>query len=214
MKDLVQLESVGVALGGQTVLTDITLSLAPGETTAIVGPNGSGKTTLLRLLATLLRPGRGHGLVLGSELSRTVDRSVRNSIGLITHTPALIEELTISENLVHFCRISDRPETSVDRALSVVGLENAADRRVSRSSFGMKRRAEIAWLLVAKPRLLLLDEARSGLDVEARTLVDSLTRLTIERNGGVVTVSHEADGLGSGLAAIHRLVNGRLEQVR
>jgi ABC-type molybdenum transport system ATPase subunit/photorepair protein PhrA len=78
----------------------------------------------------------------------------------------------------------------------------------------MKRRAEIAWLLVAKPKLLLLDEARSGLDVEARTLIDSLTRLTIERKGGVVTVSHEADGLGSGLAAIHRLVNGTLEQVQ
>lgn len=214
MSDLVQLESVGVALGGKPVLTDITLSLATAETTAIVGPNGSGKTTLLRLLATLLRPGRGHGLVLGSELGETVDRSVRNSIGLITHTPALIEELTIRENLVHFCRISNRLETSADRALAVVGLENAADRSVSRSSFGMKRRAEIAWLLVAKPKLLLLDEARSGLDVEARTLVDSLTRLTIERNGGVVTVSHEADGLGSGFAAIHRLVNGRLEQVR
>lgn len=208
-----RLDSVGVSLGGVTVLTDVSLQLGSGEAIAIVGPNGSGKTTLLRLLATLLRPAHGTGTILEADLAGVVDRSVRTSIGLITHAPALLDELTISENLTHFCRVSGRPEEAIPKALSAVGLENVADRPVARSSFGMKRRAEIAWLLVAKPRLLLLDEARSGLDGDARVLVDSLARLTRERAGGVVTVSHEDGDLGQDVGRIHRLENGRLEQV-
>lgn len=207
-----RLDSVGVSLGGVTVLTDVSLQLGSGEAIAIVGPNGSGKTTLLRLMATLLRPAHGTGTILGADVGGVVDRSVRTSIGLITHAPALLDELTISENLIHFCRVSERHEGAVAKALSAVGLENVADRAVARCSFGMKRRAEVAWLLVAKPRLLLLDEARSGLDAEARVLVDSLARLTRERGGGVVTVSHEEDDPGPGPVAVHLLENGRLGQ--
>ncbi len=213
MSHLLQLDSVGVDLGGQPVLTDITLQLGSGEAIAIVGPNGSGKTTVLRLLATLVRPAHGAATVLGADLGGVVDRSVRTSIGLITHAPALLDELTITENLVHFCRVSDRPETGIAKALSAVGLENVGDRQVEQCSFGMKRRAEIAWLLIAKPKLLLLDEARSGLDTDARVLVDSLARLTLERGGGVVAVSHEEGDPGPGLVAVHRIADGRMEQV-
>ncbi|MEX1038544.1 MAG: ATP-binding cassette domain-containing protein [Acidimicrobiia bacterium] len=213
MSHLLQLDSVGVDLGGRPVLTDISLHLGSGEAIAIVGPNGSGKTTLLRLLATLLRPSQGSGTVLGADLRGVVERSVRISVGMITHAPALLDELTVWENLVHFCRISNRPEAVIPRALSAVGLENVADLRVDRCSFGMKRRAEIAWLLIAKPKLLLLDEARSGLDIEARSLVDSLARLTRERSGGVVAVSHDAGDLSLDFVAVHRLANGRMERV-
>ncbi len=213
MSELLRLDSVAVSLGGVTVLTDISLEMGSGDAIAVVGPNGSGKTTVLRLLATLLRPAHGTGIVLGADLGGVVERSVRTSIGLITHAPALLDELTISENLIHFCRVSERPEVAVPKALSAVGLENVADRLVARCSFGMKRRAEIAWLLIAKPRLLLLDEARSGLDIEARSLVDSLARLTRERGGGVVAVSHEEGDLSPDLVAVHRLQNGRLERV-
>lgn len=213
MSELMRLDSVGVSLGGEAVLTDVSLQLSAGEAIAIVGPNGSGKTTVLRLLATLLRPTHGTGTILGADLGGVVDRSVRTAIGLITHAPALLDELTISENLVHFCRVSGRAEEAVPKALSAVGLENVADRSVARCSFGMKRRAEIAWLLVAKPRVLLLDEARSGLDADARVLVDTLARLTRERGGAVVAVSHEEGDVGADLVGVHRLENGRLEQV-
>jgi ABC-type multidrug transport system ATPase subunit len=202
-----------VTLGGVAVLTDVSLQLGSGEAIAIVGSNGSGKTTLLRLMATLLRHAHGGGTILEADLGGVVDRSVRTSIGLITHAPALLDELTISENLIHFCRVSERPEDAVPKALSAVGLENVADRTVAKCSFGMKRRAEVAWLLVAKPRLLLLDEARSGLDSEARVLVDSLARLTRERGGGVVTVSHGEGDLGLDMVAVHRLENGQLGKI-
>jgi ABC-type multidrug transport system ATPase subunit len=207
----VDLDDVDVVLGGKSVLLEVSLSLSGGESLAIVGPNGSGKTTLLRLLATLLKPTRGQGSILGQPILSPEIRQVRPDIGLITHTPALIEELTISENLLHFARLSGNPFEDCLRALEVVGMENAADRRVGDSSFGMRRRTEIAWLLVSKPKLLLLDEAKSGLDVEARELVDALVGLTLNKSGIVVGVSHQTSQLGDGFLHKRRLASGRLE---
>lgn len=206
----VHLDNVDVVLGGKPVLVEVCLSLSGGESLAVVGPNGSGKTTLLRLLATLLRPTSGQGSILGRTILGPEIRGVRQKIGLITHSPALIEELTISENLLHFARLSGNQFEDCLRALEVVGMEKAADRRVGDSSFGMRRRTEIAWLLVSKPKLLLLDEAKSGLDVEARELVDALVELTLNKSGIVVGVSHQTSQLGEDFQHKMRLASGRL----
>jgi ABC-type multidrug transport system ATPase subunit len=140
---------------------------------------------------------------------------VRKEIGFISHQPALIDELTLEENLVHFARLSGVHDGSVGKALGVVGLDRSAGRRVVDSSHGMKRRLEVAWLLIRKPRLLLLDEAKSGLDGPAQDLIDALVSLTVGRGGAVASVSHDRQHLaGVEFTTTYHITNGRLRAQR
>jgi ABC-type multidrug transport system ATPase subunit len=205
------LEDAGVSLGGRAVLRGITLSLGPAEVLGIAGPNGSGKTTLLRLLATLVRPDTGSGRVLGAALGTPEVYAIRRDIGLVGHVPALIQELSLRENLEHAARLADKDLSRIDRALQVVGLAGAAERKVSQSSYGMLRRAETARLLLTRPRLLLLDEAFSGLDTSARDLIDALVERAVSAGGSVVMVSHDVTHLGSHADRVMNLTGGRLE---
>jgi ABC-type multidrug transport system ATPase subunit len=127
---------------------------------------------------------------------------------LIGHTPALIPELTIGENLSHMAALAGIDRPSVARALSVVGLDEAAGVRVDASSHGMQRRVEIAALLMRRTRLLLLDEATSGLDHEATRLVDVLVERTIAAGGGVIMVSHDKGRL-AGCHTLLEISGGR-----
>jgi ABC-type multidrug transport system ATPase subunit len=207
------LEAVGVSLGGQTILRGLSLEVSPGDVLGIAGPNGSGKTTLLRLLATLIAPDTGKGLVLGARLASHEVYDIRHRIGLVGHTPTVIGELTLRENLEHAARLTGESSERIDTALRVVGLDEAAGRRGEVSSFGMLRRTEAARLLITNPSLLLLDEAFSGLDVEAQELIDALIVRTIQRDGAVVMVSHDAGHLGDRAGRVLTLSAGRLEAV-
>lgn len=214
MDSLVALNGIGVSLGGKQILRALDVKLQPGEILGVSGPNGSGKTTLVRLLATLLRPDKGSGVVLEAELGSNDIYRARRSIGLIGHTPALIDELSLRENLIHFARLGGPDAEQVDQVLSVVGLEDAGGRLTSASSFGMKRRIEVAYLLMTRPSLVLLDEATSGLDSAAQGLVAALLERTINLGGGALMVSHDADSLESVCGRLLRIHDGRLESTQ
>ncbi|MGH8914517.1 MAG: ATP-binding cassette domain-containing protein [Acidimicrobiia bacterium] len=207
------LEDAGVSLGGQTILRGLSLRVSPGEVLGIAGPNGSGKTTLLRLLATLIAPDAGSGFVLGARLGSPEVYGIRRDLGLMSHVPTVIGELTIEENLEHAARLAGEDLKRVGPALRVVGLDEAAGRRADASSFGMLRRTETARLLITSPRLLYLDEAFSGLDVDARELLDALIKRTVEGGGAVVMVSHDATHLGDRAQRVLGLSAGRLATV-
>ncbi len=214
MTNIVELSKAGVSLGGHRVLADIDLTLAPGESMGIAGPNGSGKTTLVRTIATLISIDNGEAHVLGANTARDDLTGIRSQIGLIGHQPSLIDELTLLENLEHVARLAEIESHRVARALDVVGLAGAADRRASACSFGMQRRVEIAHLLLTRPRLLLLDEAASGLDSSARELIEALVHSVLEREGAVVMVSHDRDQLAVLCDGVAALTGGRLESLR
>ena len=209
----IELEGSGVTLGGQTILRGLTLSVGPGEVLGIAGPNGSGKTTLLRLLATLVRPDSGEGTVLGAALGTAAVYDVRPLIGLIGHIPAVIGELSLRENLEHAIRLAGGDPARIEPALRVVGLEEAAHRKVETSSHGMLRRTEVARLLITEPRLLLLDEAYSGLDFYAQELIDTLMERAINGGGAVVMVSHDPHHIAERAGRVLNLSAGRLEAV-
>jgi ABC-type multidrug transport system ATPase subunit len=211
--NIVELRNAGVSLGGQRVLTGIDLTLGPGESLGVAGPNGSGKTTLVRTIATLNSIDEGEAEVLGTDVTSSDLTGIRGSIGLIGHQPSLIEELTLLENLHHVARLAGIDRERVPRALDVVGLAGAAERRATASSFGMRRRVEIAHLLLTRPRLLLLDEAASGLDTSARDLIEALARSVREREGAVVVVSHDPSQLASLCDHVATITAGRLEIV-
>lgn len=200
-----------MSLGGTPVLREIDLSVPSSRVLGVVGPNGSGKTTLLRLVATLLRPDQGSASVLGSDPGSPEVYRVRSRIGLIGHTPALVPELTLAENLDHVARLAGIDRTRVGPALSAVGLEAAADRRAEASSQGMLRRVEIALLLMRKPHLVLLDEALTGLDRDASGLAAALIERTTSAGGSVVMVSHDRAHMDL-CHQVVALANGRLEQ--
>jgi ABC-type multidrug transport system ATPase subunit len=187
------------------------LTLAPGEVVGISGANGSGKTTFVRILATLQRPSHGSGSILGVDIAESDLSGARQRIGLIGHTPALIPELSLRENLTHIARLSGIDEGRIDPVLEVVGLDEAGDRRSDAASFGMKRRAEIAHILLRKPQLLLLDEAVSGLDEAASELIDALVETTTDRGGATVMVSHDRSYLDAKCQRTMRLATGTLE---
>ena len=213
MDSLVHLENAGVSLGGRPILRHVDFELQPGQVVGIAGPNGSGKTTLVRVLTTLLRVSQGTGSVLGAEINSDQVFGVRSSIGLIGHSPALIGELTLLENLVHIARLAGVAEEKVHPVLEVVGLDAASDRRADASSFGMLRRVEVAHLLLTRPRLVLLDETTSGLDDSARELISALRDRTVTDGGGVVMVSHDRRQLAEACQHVMSLDSGRLVSV-
>ena len=210
MSRLVHLHRVNVELGGNTVLNHLDFELHTGEVVGITGPNGSGKTTLARVIATLVRIDSGKGQILGVDITGDEVYRVRRSIGLIGHNPTVLHHLSLEENLEHAARLASLDLSRIPRALHTVGLEQVANRRAQASSFGMLRRLEVARLLLTKPHLLLLDEAVSGLDSEARDLIDALIEKTIAGDGGVVVVSHDVNHLEDHCQRIHRLSAGQL----
>lgn len=212
MDPVAHFDRARVSLGGRPVLRRLDLIVAPGEVVGISGPNGSGKTTLIRTAATLVTPDDGSVTILGKDTRDRDQASVRPDIGMIGHSPGLIGELTLEENLDHVARLTDIDRTRVHRALEVVGLGEVAGRRAVVSSFGMRRRVEIARLLLTKPKLLLLDEAASGLDDAARQLIDALVQSVRGRGGACIVVSHDRahlEGLCTRLASISE---GSLEE--
>lgn len=207
---LIELTDVSVAVERTPVLRRLTMTVAAGEAVGLVGANGSGKSTLLRLLATLLPPVDGSGRVLGARLgTREVER-IRPGIALVGHAPALYPRLTLWENLAFYCRLTGHGTGTAEAALSTVGLSRAADRTADRCSHGMLRRAELARVLIASPRLLLLDEAHAGLDRASAGLVDVVVDEVRERGGAAVVVSHERDRLEGSVERVLEIGDGAL----
>ena len=210
MTTLARLSAADVSLGGRPILRGLDLELKKADVIGVVGPNGSGKTTLMRTLATLIPLAGGSGHVLDADLNSNDIFGVRRSIGMIGHAPALIPQLTLHENLIHVANLERIAHDEVDRTISIVGLEEAGDRLATESSFGMKRRIEVAHLLLRNPRLLLLDEATAGLDHEARELIGALVARCIGGDGAVVLVSHDQGQFPQSTSTILRLLEGVL----
>lgn len=201
---------VEVRLGTIPILRGLDLSLGAGEVVAVTGPNGSGKSTLLRLLATLLPPSAGHFTLFGTGAAAARRPAVRRRIGYVGHDPALHPDLSLRDNLRLVARLAGRDRSSVEEALSVVGLAGAAERPVAVCSAGMRRRAELARILLCRTQLLLLDEAHAALDSASRRLVDAVTNDVVERGGAAVLVTHDPGALDGLAGRLLRLDRGRL----
>ncbi|HEY7812334.1 MAG TPA: ATP-binding cassette domain-containing protein [Nakamurella sp.] len=153
----------GVGLNG------IDLRVHPGTVHALLGPNGAGKTTTIRILTTLLRADSGTARVAGFDV-RTQGRLVRRRIGLVGQAAAVDEVLTGRQNLLMMGRLNHLPSPPARAGvlLDRFGLADAADRKVSTYSGGMRRRLDLAAALVVDPQVLFVDEPTTGLDPRAR----------------------------------------------
>jgi heme exporter protein A len=207
---IAELSKMSLTVERVPILADIDLVVEAGEMVGIAGPNGAGKTTLLLVLATLSPPSSGEGSVLGARLGTGEVAAIRPRIGWSGHEPAVYDDLTLAENLRHIARLSGLDPSLADRALDQVGLARAARRRASACSNGMRRRADLARLLMIPHALVLLDEAHAGLDAEATVIVHEICRRTVAAGGAVVMVSHDGAALSGRVDRVLSLEEGSL----
>ncbi len=189
---IITLKAVFKQFGRFAALRGVSAEFASGRLYAILGDNGAGKTTLLRVLAGLAQPTRGTVTILGT----TDLRSVCHELGYMAHPSLLYDEMSGMENLRYFGRlygISDLPDNQGSVAsMTAVGLDPTLTRPVAQYSQGMRQRLSLARALLNDPRLLLLDEPFSNVDVRsAREMVALLAQM---RSAGktIFVVTHQA----------------------
>ncbi len=180
------------SFSGRTAVEGLSLALQPGEVVGLVGANGGGKTTSLRMLAGLLVPDVGTGTVLGRDLRRDAS-SLRHEIGYLAQGFSLHAELTIAENLRFRADLygTSRPRIAVARALERFGLSALADQPVKQLSGGWSRRAQVAAAVVHEPRLVLLDEPTTGLDLAAQRQIWGHIMAMTEAGVGILVATHD-----------------------
>ncbi|MDP9365339.1 MAG: ABC transporter ATP-binding protein [Chloroflexota bacterium] len=175
----------------------VSFAVAPGEIFGLLGHNGAGKTTTIRMLTGRVRPSAGRARVAGFDPSTERDR-VKPLISLVFEDQNLYERFDGRANLRIFADLYGAPPRRVDELIDLVGLADAADRKVKTYSSGMKQRLLIARALVNRPRALFLDEPTKGLDpASARDLRAIVARLAREGTTVFLTTHDmdEADGL-------------------
>ena len=203
------------------VLKGVDFEVEKGSIFALLGSNGAGKTTIVRILTTLLKSDSGTAVVGGFDVAADPD-NVRQSISLTGQFAAVDEILTGRENLIMIAELRhlENPRQVADELLKRFGLTDAADRRVSTYSGGMRRRLDIAMSLIGKPQVIFLDEPTTGLDPEARIEVwKTVKELSLNGTTVFLTTQHleEAEQLADRIAILHEgkiIVSGTLAELK
>jgi ABC-2 type transport system ATP-binding protein len=203
------------------VLRGVDFDVARGSIFALLGPNGAGKTTVVNILSTLLKADAGTASVNGFDVA-TQGADVRESISLTGQFAAVDEILSGRENLVLVARLRHLkdPGTIADELLDRFSLTDAAARKVSTYSGGMRRRLDIAMSLIGNPQVIFLDEPTAGLDPQGRIEVwQAVKELAGHGTTVLLTTQYldEAEQLADRIAILRGgriMVNGTLAELK
>lgn len=217
----IQVRSLEKSYKDLDVLRGVDFEVERGTIFALLGANGAGKTTVVRILATLLRADAGTASVNGFDVG-THPASVRESISLTGQFAAVDEILTGRENLVLVARLRhlEDPGAIADDLLERFSLTDAAKRRVSTYSGGMRRRLDIAMSLIGTPPVIFLDEPTTGLDPQARIEVWQAVKELAEHGTTVLLTTQyldEAEQLADRIAILNEgriIVDGTLSELK
>lgn len=197
MKDRITVENLTHNYGSRCALDHINFTVQCGEILCILGPNGSGKTTLFKILSTLIPPTSGSINLFGFDL-QTNAKEIRKILGVVFQHPGLDVKLTVIENLRyhgHLYGISGKNlKLRISEQLDRFGINDRAKDLVQELSGGLQRRVEIAKAMLHKPRVLLLDEPSSGLDVSVRRqFFGYLNELVEQEDILILLTTHQMD---------------------
>ena len=203
------------------VLKGVNFTVEQGSIFALLGSNGAGKTTTIKILATLLKQDRATAIVTGCDVASQPDH-VRQSLSLTGQFAAVDELLTGQEHLIMIARLRHlkHPRQVAGDLLARFGLTDAANRRVSTYSGGMRRRLDLAMSLVGTPQIIFLDEPTTGLDPEARIEVWKVVKELADGGRTVFLTTQyleEAEQLADRIAILHEgkiIANGTLVELQ
>jgi sulfate transport system ATP-binding protein len=212
----IDVNAVSKQFGEFTALEEVTLSVAEGSLTALLGPSGSGKSTLLRIVAGLEVPDSGSVAIDDSDV--TAARPQDRGIGFVFQHYAAFTHMSVRENVAFGLKIRKRPRTEVrdrvDELLALVGLTKWSDQRPDQLSGGQRQRMALARALAVQPRVLLLDEPFGALDANVRAeLRRWLRRLHDEQGVTTVLVTHDQEEAMEVADTIAVMNSGRIEQI-
>ena len=184
----VVLTNVSKLFGRFAALREVSAEFAPGRLYAVFGENGAGKSTLLRVMAGLTHPTSGTVALLGS----TELREVTAQLGYMAHAPLLYDELSGMENLLYFAGLyGAAAPTRCAQAMEEVGLDPALARPAGQYSQGMRQRLSLARALLHDPKLLLLDEPFSNVDVTSARAMAKLLGARRDHGLTIFLVTHQ-----------------------
>ena len=209
---MIKLVNIKMEYDKKVVLDNINLTVAPGETVAIIGPSGSGKSTLLRLMVGLTKPSAGEIWIENEEISQYKENDlnkVRLKMGMVFQYSALFDFLTGGDNVAFGLRqhtkLSNKEiQAIVKEKLRVVGLVGKEDFMPNQLSGGMKKRVSLARAIAINPQIILYDEPTAGLDPIMSAKIDKTIMNTQKIIGGVsVVVTHN---MASAFAIADRII--------
>lgn len=190
---MLRIDKLSKSYGKRTVLQDLTLHIQAGEIYGLLGPNGAGKTTTINIICNLLRADSGTVAINNQPVSE----ATKSIIGVAPQENLLYKTLTCEENLNFFARIYGLPDKQrrqqVQACLAAVNLADRAKSPVETLSGGMQRRLNIAVALVHQPKLVILDEPTTGLDMEARYEIWDLIRQLKSQGITTLLTTHMLD---------------------
>ncbi|MDB5780047.1 MAG: transporter related protein [Polaromonas sp.] len=188
--------------GGNTVVNQLSFSIAPGECLGVIGPNGAGKTTTIRMCLGLTSPDSGHIRYFprggAASLSMPQDAlAIKAQLGIVSQFDSLDPDFSCAENLLVFGRYFGMKDAvikeRIPQLLEFAALTHKADAKLSELSGGMKRRLSLARALVNDPQLLLLDEPTTGLDPQARHLMWERLQRLVQQGKSILLTTHFMD---------------------
>ncbi len=224
MTDLLHLDHITVQFGGLRAVDDVSIRVPHGERRAIIGPNGAGKTTLFNAITGVVRATSGQVMFDGADVTKApVHRRAKRGMSRTFQITNLFPNLTVADNMRLALRglsprkfslmggsTLDADERSrADEALGVSRLHARRTATVKELSYGEQRQLELAMALVARPKLLLLDEPAAGLSPAERVIVSDIIR-ALPRELTLVLIEHDMDLVLSLVDYVTCLNNGKM----
>ena len=204
------LEFSGVTkrFGAVTAVSDFTARVDPGLVTGFLGPNGAGKTTSLRMLLGLVRPTAGHATIGGAKYAKLAHPL--QTVGAVLEASSFHPGRTGAAHLTVYAHAAKIPKARVDEVLGLVGLADAAGRKVGGYSLGMRQRLGLAYALLGDPGVLVLDEPTNGLDPEGIRWIRGFLRQLAREGRTVLVSSHLLTEVQQTVDALLIISQGRL----